>query len=617
MIGLRAWHAAALLTATTAHAQLLTPTLREVTAIPGVAVDEAVRMPNGHVVLYTVRDSIFAWDIGSRHARLVAAGFDGELTISRAGDRIAYASPSGTSDVIEVLSIDPHSGAAVGAPRRISALTGDYPSFSPDGKLLAFAADRGALNIVDLVVVQTSGGPPRLLSHFDKKIWNLSWSADAKWIFLKVGQRGDTVSAIKRVPIAGGPGETMLEVPSSDVAALVSGDVAFYASSAEAVYGGHLAFRSAAGAHGEISIPAGSLPVGDDWSARALLKRRGTSFTTSLLNLATGAGRDLAATTRLPYGGAVWSRDGRRMALVDSSDGHFRILLSSDGGTTSRAYPVSLRPATASAEWSPDGQLLAYYTGMGTPAIAVLDPATGDDRVLFSATDADYLSFAWRPDGRSLVVLKQVPGAQQHHWEVYQVDLDGMQRKVRDIPQGKYCCVAFLTVDLLVGGADGIVSNEYDLLSSAGTDLLTLLRGNGRGGFPGISPDGKWLVFQIRFNRAARVTAVEVIGTNGLGSRIIPLPFTGMRRFENVVFHPDGQHVILVGQSRGDSIPKVFLVPLDGSAVRALATLRADALSGRVDISPDGKAVIYTAESSPTTTIYEVDIASLRKVVRP
>jgi Tol biopolymer transport system component len=608
----------ALMASTAARAQLPQPVIREITAIPGVAVDEAIQMPNGRVVLYTVRDSIFAWDIRTRHAALVTVGFDGELTISRAGDRIAYASPSGTSDMINVLSIDPGSGAARGTAQRVSALTGDYPRFSPDGKQIAFAADRDSRHILDLVVVPTSGGPPRLLTHFDKTIWNLTWSADARWIFLKLGGRGDTASAMKRVPVEGGPGETVIDVPSSQFAALMSGDVAFYRSDVDAEVDGRLAFRTAAGARGELSIPANAVPVGDDWSAHALLKRRSTSFTTSLAELTTGAVQNLPPTTRLAYGGTAWSHDGSRLALVDSSSGHYQIALASGTGILSPALPVSVRPGTASMEWSPDGTLLAYYSAIGSPAIAVLDPASGVAKTLFSAADASFLQLAWRADGLSLIVVKLIRDPERPRWEVYQVDLNGSARKVREIARGRYCCVMFLHSELLQVGADrnGSVSNEYDLMSSTGTDVLTLLGGNGRGGPAGISPDGQWLVFQLRFKGNTRVTAIEVISTKGQGSRIIPLPFTGMRGFEGVVFHPDGRHVVLVGKSPGDSIPKVFLVPLDGSAVRTLAALRADALSGRVEVSPDGKTVIYVAESVPTTTIYELDLPSLRRVVR-
>ena len=605
-----------LMASTTARAQLPQPVIREITTIPGVSVDEAIEMPNGRVVLYTVRDSIFAWDIRSRHAALVTVGFDGELTISRAGDRIAYASPSGTSDMINVLSIDPSSGAARGTAQRVSALTGDYPRFSPDGKQIAFAADRGSRHILDLVVVPTSGGPPRLLTHFDKTIWNLTWSADAKWIFLKLGGRGDTASAMMRVPVEGGPGETVIDVPSSQFAALMAEDVAFYRSNVDAEVDGRLAFRTTAGTRGELSIPANAVPVGDDWSAHALLKRRSTSFTASLVELTTGAVRNLPPTARLAYGGTAWSRDGSRLALVDSSNGPFQIALASGAGILSSALLVSVRPGRTSMEWSPDGTLLAYYSAIGTPAIAVLDPASGVVKTLFSAADASLLQLAWRPDGLSLMVVKLIRDPQRPRWEVYQVDLHGSAQKVRDIARGRYCCLTFLHSELLLVGADGDVSNEYDLMSSTGTDVLTLLGGNGRGGFAGISPDGQWLVFQLRFRGQTHVTAIEVISTKGQGSRIIPLPFTGMRGFEGVVFHPDGRHVLLVGKSPGDSTPKIFLVPLDGSTVRTLATLRADALSGRVDVSPDGKTVLYVAESVPTTTIYELDLPSLRRLVR-
>ena len=51
-------------------------------------------MPNGRVVLYNNHDSIMAYDLAAKRSTLVTRDFDGALTISRAGDRIAYARES-------------------------------------------------------------------------------------------------------------------------------------------------------------------------------------------------------------------------------------------------------------------------------------------------------------------------------------------------------------------------------------------------------------------------------------------------------------------------------------------------------------------------------------------
>lgn len=66
------------------------PKIGEIAKLPGVDAREAVRLPNGRVVLYAAGDSIFAHDLASNHSTLVTRGFNGELAMSRKGDRIAF-----------------------------------------------------------------------------------------------------------------------------------------------------------------------------------------------------------------------------------------------------------------------------------------------------------------------------------------------------------------------------------------------------------------------------------------------------------------------------------------------------------------------------------------------
>ena len=444
---------------TVAGAQQPAPTVRELTTIPGT-VTEAIRMPNGRIVLFTVGDSILGWDIRAQRRFLVTTDFDGELALSPAGDRIAYATPEGGADVIVTMSINPVSGAPIGSPMRVGTRTGDDPSFSPDGRLVAFAADRGTLRIGDLVVAPTTGGSERVLAQFDNPIWHLSWSADAQWIFVYVGGRPDSARTIQRVPVAGGPPEVLIS--SAALTQPIGGTVAFMAD-ARARIEGRLGYVSAKGERGEFRIPAGSAFASTGWSsARTLLVRPWRSTTSHLLNTEDGSSRTLPAGTRLTpawrviFNVTVWSPDGQRFALADSVEDHVELSVWNVDGTRLRRYPIVIEPTLTVLRWSPDSRLLAYYAGLGATSLMVLDPTTGDTRTVFTSPDVTALDFAWRPDGASIVVLKwsQAAGAQQR--ALYEAQLDGTNRKLRDLDATRRF-TRMLSDSLVQGADDGAV----------------------------------------------------------------------------------------------------------------------------------------------------------------
>ena len=95
--------------------------------------------------------------------------------------------------------------------------------------------------------------------------------------------------------------------------------------------------------------------------------------------------------------------------------------------------------------------------------------------------------------------------------------------------------------------------------------------------------------------------------------RTVNLPFAVDPRWRYSHFHPDGRHAILIGRIPGESVSKLFLLPLNGQAPRVLAQL-----TGRVDnvwLSPDGTTLLYDMESAPTTTIYELDASPILKTI--
>ena len=224
------------------------PKVREIATIPGVAVNNTHRMPNGRVVLYAVEDGIFAYDLASKRSRLVTRGFDGELGMSPAGDRVAY---DHESSFIWSTPIDPTTGAATGPAQRVTVREGDEATFSPDGKLIAFEGFGGRTKNL-LAVVPVTGGPERVLADYEDTIHSISWSVDAKWLFVNLGH-----TRIERIPAAGGRSEKVISV-SGRIEGPIDLEIVFYRPDARALPEGRMAYSTTSGAHGEFSVPPGS-----------------------------------------------------------------------------------------------------------------------------------------------------------------------------------------------------------------------------------------------------------------------------------------------------------------------------------------------------------------------
>ena len=511
------------------------PTVREIASIAGVDVGEVVRHPNGRVLFYTVRDSIFAYDLAAKHRSLVTSGFDGNLSVSRAGDRIAYAheSEDGKDDFIWAMRIDPGSGTAVGPAQRVSTSKGVRPSFSPDGKSIAFAAYDTASSSA-LTVVPTAGGTERTLAAYHTLIGKSSWSADGEWVFVQVSRNDDSSTSLERVPATGGRSESVLTYPNvAGNDASINGDIAFFRPDQRARTEGRIAYVAASGTRGEFRIPPGS--DGVVGSAQTVLRHTTRPSATHLLNVADGTVRDLPPGTLLSGNSSTraWSPDSRHFALSDSTGGHYVLTLRSADGTQPKRYPVILDPATAVMHWSPDGRLLAYSWD-GATTVSVLDPATGKIRIVFSAPEATGFDFNWRPDGQSLVLVKHSVQSGVRHRELYEASLDSTGRKLRDIA-AEYCCLMFISDRLLLGGADGDESNIYTVIPTGGGTAQLRPGGVGRRGFPGVSSDGKWLLFALRKNNERRSTGVELLTTGGDSSRTLNLPFDLDRRFGRIL----------------------------------------------------------------------------------
>ena len=302
------------------------PKIREIATLPGVAVEELVRLPNGRVLLYAVGDSVVAYDLTTKRKALVTRDWFDVIRLSPAGDRIAYGhrGDDGHGEWIWSMPIDPKTGAAAGPAQRVTTIQSEYPSFSPDGRLIAFNTNPSGVGGQDLGVVPATGGTERIVAKIGLVMKRTSSSADGKWIFSET--KTDTFRSIVRVPAVGGP--IASGFPWSRAGRIpggwIDGRLFLYWTAPGAQAEGRLAYVTAGGSHGEFMIPPASRSNDEAWSARMTLIKTTRPSSAHILDLTTGTVRDLlpgSLQSRWP----VWSPDGRRIALQDSTDGRFQI----------------------------------------------------------------------------------------------------------------------------------------------------------------------------------------------------------------------------------------------------------------------------------------------------
>lgn len=251
----------ALAASTAGSAQAPPANVRQIATLMGVDVDQAILMPNGHVILYTEPDSIVAYDLTTKRSTLVAHGWWPELAITRAGDRIAYGHPSGDPKTghIWTLPIDPETGTAVGPARQVTMGRGHTASFSPDGKFLAFEVHPPRTDSSTppslLAVVPTAGGAERIVGTYPQGVGAMGWSDDGQWLLAK------TQGTVVRVPVGGGPSEFVLSYPAGTGSGQIissNGQLALYYPYRGAKADGWLGFATATGVHGQFPIPPGA-----------------------------------------------------------------------------------------------------------------------------------------------------------------------------------------------------------------------------------------------------------------------------------------------------------------------------------------------------------------------
>ncbi len=564
---------------------------------------------------------LWMYDRVTKRRTLVSRGEVWEPTISRAGDRVAFGRPGerGNTEHIWSMPLDQRTGLAAGPARRVSMSQGDVPSFSPDGKFIAFGRYHDSTpSWQDVTVVPSNGGQESILARLSSSTRGTAWMPDGKSIvFIGSGpppaaHPNQRIHSVQRVSSAGGQPELVTQTTGPG---LLSPDGRLLLTTSGFANEVHYVISDPTGKKlGEFSLQAGTNVAA--WTGPTTLLTT-TSLTSSIITIVSGIDRQKRRLTNSSNNAIAptWSPDGRRLAYLQWNGSRLDHMIMNADGTGKKTIPghrdfVAVPPGRG-FDWSPDGTSIVYS---GDPAAYyVIDATTGRERKTNAPTRQ---GSNWWPDSRSFLYSKLVDSTTAgFRRELHLLNPDGRDRILREVTFSSNCpaCYNLIGDSVIVFGRHEGTSVASLRNSSAPRKLFpgdTTSRSN-----PTVSPNGQWLVFRV-----IGMPAFDVVRVDGSSLHRIKLPVNllqgggggGGGGGDQVLVTPDSRELLFIGRDVASNREiGVYRVPLAGGDARKVLTLD-DAASATLrdfSISPDGNTVAYVTAGQPSTSLGEINIA--------
>jgi Tol biopolymer transport system component len=566
------------------------------------------------------------------------------LSLAPSGTALAFVrgGVKATDRTVWLLPLDPRTGRPSGPEHRVSPGAGDVPAVSPDGGLVAFAADDSSGVGQSVSVVPVAGGRPRVvLPSVVNGVGAIHWTPDSKALFVGINPPVPCIpdwsclplkpalsqahGSIVRVPADGGAptsvATTNTPFPglSPDGGLLIFGDTGRSRSMVVATPDGRRLQ----------TLPLGNGETVQGWigSSGLLLSATQARWRVERYSLATHSRTTLMETVDAISDPAI-SPDGGLVSLVRCAGGGCHLHIIAADGAPRRDIPLT-DPWMAGNVWSPDQHLLAIVTrGNGTTLhVSTIDPSSGRITPLGDLASVTRPTMAWLADSRTLVVAQpHTIGNNSWRTQFTAFDLAGHRRDLRDVAAGPSDGGAF-PIDTTAALIFRMVQPPAPLAGSAPvaslptTVVVRIPFATGTenplplpAGYyypPSISFDRNWLALRTFRVPATEPGRFEVIRVDGKSSHTVTVPFTPTFGDDNPAIFAGGTQLILRESPNGNHDAGVYLVDVAANRATSLFTVPATARIARLSLAANGSALIYATVESAAPRLSILDVAQL------
>jgi len=342
-------------------------------------------------------------------------------------------SPDGKEIVVSSFGLDaPHVrvgrdnflsiiNVATGAKREILRQEASFPTWSPNGKRIAYWFYPPAMGRRDIATIPADGkGEPVVLTNeFSLSNWNPVWSPDGKFLYFVSDKNGNW--SFWRVAVDEDTGKALGEPEPIVTPSSYNRHLSFSADGKRMIY---VQSQSQANIQGvefddKTLKPVGEpsfITSGDRELTRAELSPDGKQFLMRqirrtqddivIISRDGNVWRDL--TSDLPYDRYPrWSPDGSQIAFASDRGGGYEIWICNADGSNLHQITFQVNPVSGSSfpTWSPDGKRL-IYDYQSRSYLLDLSKSWNDqtpEEIPQTQNGAYLVTWDWSPDGKKLV----------------------------------------------------------------------------------------------------------------------------------------------------------------------------------------------------------------------
>ena len=533
------------------------------------------------------------------------------------GDKIAFVSDRVNG--IMVLGFDSRAGRAVGTPRRVTLEKADRFAISPTGDRIAFLAETGPGRFA-VRILPATGGPVTTLSEITSESVPLvpAFSPDDRYVLITTTKSNNGEVDIVRVPVSGGPPETVAATMRSNLWAIPMPARQQVLYSSTGSKGAIVSFAGDTNALFDLGNSGHLVPTRDGLSAFATSERvvapvRILQSSGKTTDVTAGRGYDW------PY---AWSADGKRIlySLGDpagkASGDPWSFEESSIDGKSRRA--VRIRP-----------------TNLALGPTARPRDISGTPDLRYAAFKIDSLN---RPDAFTFVIVDLQTGIARpitsraarigvttangdwygtNHGEFLYTELNNDQLAVRGAkPSGETRLIRSVPADVREIAVEG---DEIAFARSNG-DSTTLFAARSAAGEARVVAHFRGRIDEIVWSPDAKSVAVTIYGRDPANKTaadlaIVPVNAAGATRFIPIgeggyeaIWTRDGSAIFYLKADKGWTRMSVWRYSVRGDTPAENLTKNQTSMIWAYLPSPDGKSILIPPEQNKGITLWRVDL---------